>query len=998
MTSRSMVSSSGGFSLFPWRWRSLRWQLLSLLGLTLLCTLAILGIIVHRYITAVEQRLWQSRQEDAAHYAAGVLARDLADHQSALTLIAELGADEFEENAHTLQNLLPLLPGALELLYLDADGRIGAAAHLDEGLLEAIAGDEAGQAALLATYDAPFISILQGGRFGPRMDEPMGSPQDNAHGPFVLVTARSRDGAAVVSRLRLQTLWEGISQLPMPTATQMSASIYIVQNDGLILAHTNQELVGRRINLDDVGMAEAGRYLNVEQTSVVGATAPVTGADWLVVAEAPQTATYAISRVAVRLIGGGVTLVGLLNMAVLGYFLYRMILRPLARLRTGAERIGQGDLRHRIPIQQADEVNQVAVAFNQMIAHLADREEALHAAQTELESRVQERTAALAAANQDLRAEVEVRRATEDALRASELRYRTLFETSPVGIFTKDLTGRYTSANTAEMAYWAFPPVGFSDHEMLPAPEATREQASDRTVIESGESIVVEQQRQAGQQVRTVLIYKTPLLDGNGMRSGILGVALDITERRQAELALREAEARFRALVEQMPAITYTAALDDTSSALYISPQISMLGFSPEEWVSDPERFVRQVHPDDVDRVLAEVKEMRATGKPLQSEYRIFTRDRKMLWVSDQANLIYDHAGKPVCSQGIMFDITQRKEVEEALYDSVQRMRLIADNLPALIAYIDKDQLYQFANRQFEEWYATPDIAGKHLSAIAGEQQYLAIADYVQMALSGTPITFDYARTYPDGRRRFVEISYIPHITADGDVSGFFTLVQDLTERMEAEEQIKASLEEKVVLLKEIHHRVKNNLQVVSSLLYLQAEQITDPHVRAILQDSQNRVKSMALIHEKLYQAKDQVRVDVAEYIRNLTSYLFRSYTEQAGGVRLVVRADDIHLGIDTAMPCGLIINELFSNALKHAFPAGRSGEINVELRRDDDGAYTLSVRDNGVGLPHEIDLYKTTSLGLQLVHTLVHQIDGRLELHRNGGTEFCIRFADAHM
>lgn len=210
--------------------------------------------------------------------------------------------------------------------------------------------------------------------------------------------------------------------------------------------------------------------------------------------------------------------------------------------------------------------------------------------------------------------------------------------------------------------------------------------------------------------------------------------------------------------------------------------------------------------------------------------------------------------------------------------------------------------------------------------------------------------------------------------------------------------QLRKRNEEKEFLIKEIHHRVKNNLQVVSSLLYLQAEQITDPHVRAILQDSQNRVKSMALIHEKLYQAKDQVRVDVAEYIRNLTSYLFRSYTEQAGGVRLVVRADDIHLGIDTAMPCGLIINELFSNALKHAFPAGRSGEINVELRRDDDGAYTLSVRDNGVGLPHEIDLYKTTSLGLQLVHTLVHQIDGRLELHRNGGTEFCIRFADAHM
>lgn len=993
MTSQPIMSNGGGLSPFPWRWRSLRWQLLSLLGLTLLCTLAILGIIIQRYITVVEQRLWQSRQEDAAHYAAGILARDLADHLSALTLIAELGADDLDDGDATLQHLLPLLPGTLELIYLDADGRLGAAAHTDGRQLEVLAHDEAGLAALLAANDAPYRSYLQNSRPG----ESLSSSDGDVRGPYVVVTARGQEGALVVSRLRLQTLWEGISQLPPPNATHMSANVYIAQSDGLILAHTNQNLVGRRVGLDASAAIAPGRYLNVEQTAVVGAIAPVTDVDWLVVAEAPQTATYAISRVAVQLIGSGVTLVGLLNMVILGYFLRRMILLPLARLRTGADRIGQGDLRHRIPIQQADEVNQVAVAFNQMIAHLADREDALHAAQAELESRVQERTAALAAANQDLRAEVEVRRATEDALRASELRYRTLFETSPVGIFTKDLQGRYTSANTAEMAYWANSPIGLRDDELLPEPEATREQATDHAVIESGESIVVEQQRQARQQVRTVLTYKTLLLDSDGAHSGILGVALDITERRQAELALREAEARFRALVEQMPAITYTAALDDISSALYISPQIAMLGFSPEEWVSDPQHFVKQLHPDDVPRVLAEMEEMRTSGKPLQSEYRIFTREGKMLWVSDQANLIYDHAGRPVCSQGIMFDITQRKEVEEALYDSVQRMRLIADNLPALIAYIDKDQLYQFANRQFEEWYATPDIAGKHLRAIAGEQQYLAIADYVQMALSGTPITFDYARTYPDGRRRFVEIAYIPHITADRDVSGFFTLVQDLTERMEAEEQIKASLEEKVVLLKEIHHRVKNNLQVVTSLLYLQAEQITDPHVRAILQDSQNRVKSMALIHEKLYQAKDQVRVDVAEYIRNLTTYLFRSYTEQASGVALVVKADDIHLGIDTAMPCGLIINELFSNALKHAFPVGKSGEINVELRRDADGAYTLSVRDNGVGLPQEIDLYKTTSLGLQLVHTLVHQIDGQLELHRNGGTEFCIRFADAH-
>jgi PAS domain S-box-containing protein len=340
-------------------------------------------------------------------------------------------------------------------------------------------------------------------------------------------------------------------------------------------------------------------------------------------------------------------------------------------------------------------------------------------------------------------------------------------------------------------------------------------------------------------------------------------------------------------------------------------------------------------------------------------------------------------------------DITQYKETEEALRDSVRRIQLIADNLPALIAYVDAQQVYRFANRQFEEWYTTPDIIGRHLREIAGEQQYQAIRDYVDTALAGTRITFDYSRVYPDGRRRFVEIAYIPHLGPEEQVLGFFTLVQDVTERKVAEEQIKASLDEKVVLLKEIHHRVKNNLQVISSLLSLQSEQIADPQVRALLYDSQNRVRSMALIHEKLYQAKDQVRVDVAEYIQNLTGYLFRSYAAQADGIHLKVKVDNVHLAIDTAMPCGLIINELLSNALKHAFPDHKRGEIYVELRYARDGLCTLLVGDTGVGMPAQFDLDKSPSLGLQLVHTLVRQLDGSIEVRRNGGVEFCIQFSD---
>jgi len=219
-------------------------------------------------------------------------------------------------------------------------------------------------------------------------------------------------------------------------------------------------------------------------------------------------------------------------------------------------------------------------------------------------------------------------------------------------------------------------------------------------------------------------------------------------------------------------------------------------------------------------------------------------------------------------------------------------------------------------------------------------------------------------------------------------------LQAEITERVRKEAQIKASIEEKEALLKEIHHRVKNNLQVISSLLNLQSGYIEDPQAAEVFRDSQNRIRSMALVHEKLYQSQDLTRVDLAEYIRNLVTYLFRAYSASATGVTLDIQADDVFLTIDTAMPCGLILNELISNTLKHAFPDGQAGEIRVELHANCDHQVTLSVADTGIGLPKDLDLNTTTSLGLQLVHTLVDQLNGHIELNSSRGTEFNIAFA----
>lgn len=204
------------------------------------------------------------------------------------------------------------------------------------------------------------------------------------------------------------------------------------------------------------------------------------------------------------------------------------------------------------------------------------------------------------------------------------------------------------------------------------------------------------------------------------------------------------------------------------------------------------------------------------------------------------------------------------------------------------------------------------------------------------------------------------------------------------------EEQISASLREKEVLLKEIHHRVKNNLQVTSSLLKLQSGHIQDPRALEMFTESQNRIRSMALVHEKLYQSSDLSRINICEYIQSLSTLLFRSYSAEANRIGLRLDGEPIYLPVDAAVPCGLILNELISNCLKHAFPGGRQGEIRVRVAQEGEGGQALlSVADNGVGLPPGLDLQQTESLGLQLVRMLTLQLHGTLEVLSGTGTEF---------
>jgi two-component sensor histidine kinase len=226
------------------------------------------------------------------------------------------------------------------------------------------------------------------------------------------------------------------------------------------------------------------------------------------------------------------------------------------------------------------------------------------------------------------------------------------------------------------------------------------------------------------------------------------------------------------------------------------------------------------------------------------------------------------------------------------------------------------------------------------------------------------------------------------------DENGLIVLssIIDITERIVANDKLKQALNEKEILLKEVYHRVKNNLQVVSSMINLQARNVKHDLARDLLQQSADRVKSMALLHEKLYQSKDLTRIDFKAYVHSLVDYLMFGYEDSSGRIKIGLQIEDVFLDVDTAIPCGLIINELLSNALKHAFPNNRPGRVDISFRHDQN-EYVLEIADNGVGFPPGLDFKKSSSLGLQLVTTLTNQLLGLITLDRKHGSVFTIRF-----
>lgn len=479
----------------------------------------------------------------------------------------------------------------------------------------------------------------------------------------------------------------------------------------------------------------------------------------------------------------------------------------------------------------------------------------------------------------------------------------------------------------------------------------------------------------------------------------ILSITRDIEDLRSTQEALRLSERRYRTLYETMTqGVVYQDAAGIILSANPAAEKLLGLTLEQMQGRSSLDPRWRSTHedgsvfPGDEHPAILSLK----TGKPVRNVIMgVFHPLREdYVWLKVDAHPQFrENETKPWQVYAMFDDITERKRAEAALRQSEEKFRAVVECSPTAM-YIyrleSEDRLILMGANP-----STDRVLGMSHQALLGktiEEAFPKLAEteipdmYRRVARGETgPQSFEI--TYQDER---ISGFYHVHVFRTGPAS-IAVAFDEISERKRAELALRASLEEKEALIKEVHHRVKNNLQIVGSLLNLQASRVKDPASLAALHDTQHRIRSMALVHETLYRSGNLARIKVSHYLKNLCQFLSSFHHRSEVSVRLCGEATEVEMEIDQAIPCGLIVNELVTNALKHAFPQGRSGEVRVVLRAPDCDLLVLAVSDDGVGLPAGATPESSQTLGLQLVLHLAKQLRAALEIKREPGTQFVL-------
>ena len=483
-----------------------------------------------------------------------------------------------------------------------------------------------------------------------------------------------------------------------------------------------------------------------------------------------------------------------------------------------------------------------------------------------------------------------------------------------------------------------------------------------------------------------------------------LVMLIDITDRKRAEVALKESEQKYRNLVETSQGMIWS--VDVQGRFTFVNQAVRQFyDCEPEEIIG--RAFCEFTSPKQTPKD-REVFERVLAGESLFGyEAECLRKDGTVLYVTTNAVVLRDEAGNVLGTMGTTLDVTHFKQTEAALRATHAKLSTILDNAIAVIinfrVFADGDWEYDYFSSGAETIYGyTPKelIADKYLwlSRVAHEDVETIFKTAGESIFAERTNQIEYQFRHKDGTLRWNSFTMFSKRDEAADCWVVTTVDIDISDRKLAEKQLKTSLQEKEALLKEVHHRVKNNLQVISSLLDFQAQHIREPQTLESFQASQNRVKSIALIHEKLYQSESLAKVNLADYIHSLTTHLIQTYTLNPDNITLQFRLDEILCNLDIAIPCGLLINELVSNALKHGLPGNAKGKIWVELTLRGVGnlesnvpKFTIVVGNDGIKLAKLPLMGSVESVGFQLIYALIQQLHGKIEIEQSRGTEFKI-------
>ncbi|MDD1718204.1 MAG: PAS domain S-box protein, partial [Methanoregulaceae archaeon] len=503
-------------------------------------------------------------------------------------------------------------------------------------------------------------------------------------------------------------------------------------------------------------------------------------------------------------------------------------------------------------------------------------------------------------------------------------------------------------------------------------------------------------------------LHRMTLPDG---QYGVICYYFDSTKLHDAEDKLRRSEESLRLAQEAGNVGIWD--WDLITGIVRWTPELEkMYGLEPGN-VSNYGDFRALVHPGDIARVEAEQAKAVAEHEHFEFEFRFRRPGGETGWVYCRGGAMYNEDGRPVRQFGVNIDITPRKNVEVALRESEERFRELAEKAGSIILRFDPAGRITYFNEFAEQFFGFPrnEILGKPVVGTivpatdsSGKDLDLMVRDIV-----ANPVRYannENENVRKNGERVWVRWTNKPVFNLDGTIREFTTIGSDITERKQVEEALKRSHAEQEVLLSEIHHRVKNNLTAFISLLSLEGSTEETPEGRELKKELQNRARSMALIHETLYRTHQFSGIDMEQYLIPLVDQVVKSYGSPKF-IKTVVDAKGVTLDLGRATPTGLIVNELVTNSLKHAFPndriACRTGQedpctISVRLTKED-GTYSLTVSDNGVGMPVGFDPMTAKSLGLKLVIFLAkHQMHANVGINSGKETEFVFRFRERNL